>query len=237
MAPSADEGGHGAYSAAVLLLSIILHGLILLAFILMHDGAPAPDIIPLDVIVLDDETISPPQSDASSTPQPSADTPSPPAAEPTSGVAPNERLDELDSKLHALSKLQQPNTDDRALETSRGLPRVAAGSNDGAADSYTARALKDLIRAQVERRWGLDLSTLGGSNFSVLIRVEITRAGVVTKAEVADTVRFNTDKTYHDIALSARNAVLLSSPFVLPPASYSDVMDLVLNLNTKDARR
>ena len=61
--------------------------------------------------------------------------------------------------------------------------------------------------------------------------------GAVTKAEIAETARFNTDNTYRAIALSARNAVLLSSPFVLPGGPYSDRMVFTLSLNTKDALR
>jgi hypothetical protein len=98
-------------------------------------------------------------------------------------------------------------------------------------------AVSDFIRAQVERRWGLDLARLGNKTFSVLIRVEMTGAGVVTKAEVVHDARFAADKAYQDIALSARNAVLLSSPFALPSGHYADVMQLTLSLNTADALR
>jgi hypothetical protein len=98
-------------------------------------------------------------------------------------------------------------------------------------------AVSDFIRAQVERRWGLDLARLGGRTFSVLIRVEMTGAGVVTKAEIVHDARLAADKAYQDIALSARNAVLLSSPFALPSGHYGDVMDFTLSLNTADALR
>ena len=42
---------------------------------------------------------------------------------------------------------------------------------------------------------------------------------------------------YRSIALSARNAVLLSSPILLPNGAYDDVIDMVLNLNPRDALR
>ena len=57
--------------------------------------------------------------------------------------------------------------------------------------SGPTNAVRDFIRAQVERRWSLDLSTLGSKNFSVLIRVEITGAGVINKAEVVENATFN----------------------------------------------
>ncbi len=42
---------------------------------------------------------------------------------------------------------------------------------------------------------------------------------------------------HRDFAVSARNAVLLSSPIALPAGHYQDVMDMVLYLNPKDALR
>ena len=79
--------------------------------------------------------------------------------------------------------------------------------------------MKDFIRAQVERRWNLDLATLGDHQFSVPIHVEISSGGTVIKAEIMDTARSN-DPAYREVAVSARNAVLLSSPLSLPPGHY-----------------
>jgi hypothetical protein len=59
---------------------------------------------------------------------------------------------------------------------------------------------------------------------------------VVRKAEVVDTTSVD-DPLYREVALSARNAVLLSSPILLPPGDYQDVMDMVLYLNPRDALR
>jgi hypothetical protein len=67
--------------------------------------------------------------------------------------------------------------------------------------------------------------------------VVLTRDGVVNKAEIVDQLRFNSDATYRSIALSARNAVLLSSPILLPNGAYDDVFDIVLNLNPRDTLR
>ena len=145
--------------------------------------------------------------------------------------------DELDIKLHALAELRQPSVDTHLSKKDLGLARQSAMSEEAEPGSYPTYAVRDFIRAQVERRWGLDLRTLGDSNYSVLIRVEMTSTGAVTKAEIADTARFNSDTTYRAIALSARNAVLLSSPFVLPGGPYSDRMVFTLSLNTKEALR
>lgn len=189
----------------------------------------------MDIVLLADETTSQPQPVTAPAPQQQAGILSSPSAMPIGASPSNQRPDDLQMKLHALAKLRQPSVDTHLSEKSLGLSQLSATSNDAAVGPYATYAVRDFIRAQVERRWGLDLAALGNSNFSVLIRVELTSAGVVTKAEIADTARFNADRTYREIALSARNAVLLSSPFALPPGHYSEVMDLILSLNTKEA--
>ena len=110
--------------------------------------------------------------------------------------------DELDIKLHALAELRQPSVDTHLSKKDLGLARQSAMSEEAEPGSYPTYAVRDFIRAQVERRWGLDLRTLGDSNYSVLIRVEMTSTGAVTKAEIADTARFNSDTTYRAIALA-----------------------------------
>ena len=97
-------------------------------------------------------------------------------------------------------------------------------------------SVKDYVRAQVERRWNFDLANLGSNDFAVPIHVEITNAGVVLKADIVNSPRTN-DPMYREVAVSARNAVLLSSPISLPGGHYDHVMDMVLDLNPRDALR
>ncbi len=223
--------------AVWLLCSAVLHGLVLLLFFLTVEPQSGSYFFPVDIVVLADRSVGPPQPDTASEPRQKGGQPSTPAAEPV-GVSPAKaHPDDLDIKLHALAKLRQPSVDTHLAEKDIGLSRRSAMSNDAASASFAIYAVRDFIRSQVERRWSLDLPTLDNSNYSVLIRVEMTKAGVVTKAEIADIARFNSDTTYRAIALSARNAVLLSSPFALPPGPYSDVMDFTLSLNTKEAMR
>jgi hypothetical protein len=133
------------------------------------------------------------------------------------------RTDELETKLQALAELRQP-------DSAQSIPRLLAANGDGAS-GRPGRGLDDLIRAQVERRWNLDLATLGNT-----IRVEMTNAGVVLKAEIVDSAR-TTDPAYREVAVSARNAVLLSSPLSLPTGHYQGAMNMVLFLNPRDVLR
>jgi hypothetical protein len=54
----------------------------------------------------------------------------------------------------------------------------------------------------------------------------------VLKAEVMDSP-YSGDPLYNEVAISARNAVLASSPLALPAGRYDDVMDMVLYLDPK----
>ncbi|HEY2532995.1 MAG TPA: hypothetical protein VGJ20_34525 [Xanthobacteraceae bacterium] len=233
----ADDGRRRVYFAVGFLCSAVLHGFVLLVFLSAHDRPVTSPDIPMDVVVLADETASPLQPAKALAPQERAELPSLPAAEPIGALPSNKRPDDLEVKLRALAMLRQPSLVTKLSKKNLGLSHLSATSNDATVGPYATYAVGDFIRAQVERRWSLDLMALGKSSFSVLIRVGITSAGVVTKAEILDMARFNADKTYRKIALSARNAVLLSSPFVLPPGHYSDVMDLIISLNTKEALR
>jgi TonB C terminal len=76
----------------------------------------------------------------------------------------------------------------------------------------------------------LNLANLKDTDYSVPVRVRITKSGEVLKAELLDDSGSG-DPHYDEVAISARNAVLASSPLALPPGQYDDVMDMVLYMN------
>jgi hypothetical protein len=211
--------------------SVALHGLLLLPFVLERDDAATISVIPVEIVLLADQHAA--SQPAASAPQSEVGTTSAPAAVPPGVSSSNERPDDFDLKLQRLAQLRQPGMD-APLPKGDGSSRVTPmrGYADVGSD-----LVSDFIRAQVERRWSLDLAGVGNRNLSVLIRIEITGAGVVTKADIVKDSHSAADKTYQDIARSARNAVLLSSPFALPPGRYSDALELTLSLNTRDALR
>ena len=61
--------------------------------------------------------------------------------------------------------------------------------------------------------------------------------GSVGSAEIIDDGRHAGSAAYRSLALSARNAALLSSPLTLPPGRYDEVRDIVVNFNPRDALR
>jgi hypothetical protein len=148
-----------------------------------------------------------------------------------SGAVPPAPQDALDAKLKALAELHQPDAATASEGSGSGQTTMIAVNEETAGEIAAA---KDLIRVQVMRRWNLDLKSLRGGDASVPIRVRVGSDGVVLKVELVDTPLSN-DPDYREVALSAKNAVLMSSPFTLPPGHYRGVMDIVLDLNPRDA--
>lgn len=228
------QGGNRAVSLA---FSALLHGLALFWLLSLaplgtggsQGGLQSGSVsVPISVEIRD--AAAPAQQQTAAVPQGDERRPplnaTPLGAEPSAGEP---VPDALETKLQALAKLRQPDSDTEIAALTSTLP---ASSGEGT----PGRGLKDFIRAQVERRWNLDLATLGDSEFTVPIHVKMTKDGVVLKAEIVNSSRSN-DPAYREIAVSARNAVTLSSPIALPPGNYQDVMDMVLELNPRDTLR
>jgi hypothetical protein len=237
----ARETGPGFASA------LFLHGLIVALIILLHmqvGRSPQPSalrIVPIDVVQLGEQTTSPPAILKSAVPQQKRvpakrqeqASPVPPQGISPKGAKPVP-LDNLDAKLRALARLRQPETAPSVIDNS-GQSDVTSTSDAAIAGSDAAYSVRDFVRQQVVRHWSLDLHTLGGRRFQIAIHVVMTRDGKIEKAEIVDKERYRTDAVFRDIALSARNAVLLSSPVPLPAGKYAEVMDMVLNFNPRDA--
>src|SRR4029453_8897398 len=105
------------------------------------------------------------------------------------------------------------------LRAATMLPSSA--SSPGQAGMY---GLKDFILDQVERHWNLNLANLKDADYSVPARVKITKTGEVLNAELIGDSRSG-DPHYDEVAISARNAVLASSPLALPAGQYDDVIE------------
>jgi hypothetical protein len=232
-----DENGPG------ILVSAIAHGLVLL--LLLHWVRSAPHTAPenlrtvlVDIIHLGEETAAPPAPLKSQTPQQQAFARRASSAHsPDIGVLPNPHPavhDDFQNRLNALSKLRAPETDTRALH-GQGETEAQSTTNDAESGDDATYSLRDYIRAQVLRRWNLDLSAPGGRAIIVALRVVMMRNGSISLAEIVDKHRYATDAAYREIAMSARNAVLLSSPIQLPPGNYPAETEMTIRLDPRDA--
>jgi len=215
-----------------LLGSIALHALLLVPVVFVLGGPAVTQVIPIDVVLIGNDAEEPPPTPVSAPPDTEASAAL--STAPPGSSSSNERADDLELRLQRLAQTLQPGADARPATRDPNPSRIAPMRGNGADGTYR---LTDLVRAQVERRWGPDLAALGNRSFSVRIRVEMTGKGVVTKAEVVPDPRYAGDADYQAIARSARNAVLLSSPFALPHGDYGEALAFILSLNTVDALR
>ncbi len=235
--------------------SLVLHVLAAI-FVVYQLGAlqlpPQTIALPVDLVLLDSKTVpaqqeagspqtirplpqanrAPARPRASSAPVPPAPLvqPSivnPPAPQPTEEL-PSPPRDELQARLDSLAALRAPDANGRSSGSS------GASGNGSGPGTYS---VKDLIRAQVERRWNLSVGALKGRDVTVSIRVVLKHDGSVASTQILDQERSARDPIYYAVATSARNAVLLSSPFILPSASYDDEIDVTLDLNPRDTLR
>jgi hypothetical protein len=214
---SADE-------AVAFALSAILHGIVLLLLfvvgVLGTDGSEGGlEIVPVEVEIAPQSASVPAQPQTAALPRADAAHPSEATADGVARSGEPSRTDALQAKLEALPKLRQPDTVTPNEENGAVRRDSVATVDDLTSGLEGPFSVKDYIRAQVERRWNPDLATLRNNEVSVPIHIEITKAGVVRKAEVVDTTSAD-DPLYREVALSARNAVLLSSPIALPAGHY-----------------
>lgn len=155
------------------------------------------------------------------------------AAKPRSSPSPE---DELALKLQSLARLRQPAppvAPNPRQQEGAGVSNVTASSANATPGAQAIYGVRDFLRAQVERHWYWDRRRLGAGDWAVSIHVELNPNGSVAKAEIVDDPRHGGDADYHDLALSARNAVLLSSPLTLPPGV--SIRDITLTLDPRTA--
>jgi outer membrane biosynthesis protein TonB len=153
------------------------------------------------------------------------------AAKPRRSPSP---ADELAAKLQSLARLKQPAppvAPNPRQQDGAGISNVTASSADAAPGSQASYSVRDFLRAQVERHWYWDRRRLGAGDWAVSIHVVLNPDGSVAKAEIVDDPRHGGDPDYHDLALSARNAVLLSSPLNLPRGV--SIPDITLTLDPR----
>jgi hypothetical protein len=142
---------------------------------------------------------------------------------------------ELAQRLKQLAQLRQPAAPTLAnprQQNDSGFSNTSAASTAHVGDPVYA--VRDFIRAQVERRWYPDRDAAKGQDWVVRIHLVLNPDYSVQQADIVDDPRYQSNKRYRDFAISARNAVLLSSPLTLPPGAYNIAKDIVIDF---DARR
>jgi len=170
-----------------------------------------------------------------------------PPKKPTPSEAPRAKLkrqtqpdDALSARLRQLARLRQPDSPMRpnpAPQTGTGLSNQDATTATAAPARDATYRVKDFIRAQVQRHWYMDAAAIKRADWVVAIRIHVEPSGRVSDAEILGDSRFPLKSDYRDFALSARNAVLLSSPLVIPPGMYALAKNIVVDFEAKQVLR
>ena len=224
------EGGPG------VLLSLLLHGLLLLAVLWYVHTRPALmetrfRALPVELVIGGSMEQGATQAPAARLQRAPAHSESAPQREGVSPQGTRQPEDELSAKLRALAQLKSadsplPNAD---VSTMPG----GAGGGDGEGNY----ALKDFIRAQILRRWLPDLSIPGARAMPVGLRLRLLKTGEIDQVAILDQARLHTDQAFRDMALSARDAALLASPIQIPGMRFEKNQTLTIVLDPKAVLR
>jgi hypothetical protein len=206
--------------------SLLLHALVLALWLAWSFGHPSRPAVPLKAMLVDLVNLPVVAPGAPGGAQEVA-RPREARAPRSAGVTPkasNPPPDALEARIASLAELTAP---------ASALP---APDNDGTAagaGDNGGYALADFVRSEILRRWWPSLSSDAERGTPVAIRLKMTRAGVISDVRILDQQRFDHDKLFHEMALSARNAALLASPIPLPPGKYDAVMDIAITLDPR----
>jgi len=211
--------------------SLLLHGLALALWLSWSIAHPSRQPLPLKALLVDlvKMPVIAPGSEGGAV---EVARPRPAIAPHPSGVKPQGLTpppDTLEAQIAQMAQLQAPAS---PLPAADNDGMAARGNGDGG-----GYALADYVRAQILRRWWPDLTTDSARGIPVAMTLKMTRQGVISDVRITDQQRFNTDKLFRGMALSARNAAILASPIPLPPGRYDAVMDIAITLDPKAVLR
>jgi outer membrane biosynthesis protein TonB len=149
-------------------------------------------------------------------------------------------VDDLAARLKSLAQqqlIQASRPPNPRLQDGVGASNVTASDDSAALGRSATYDVRDFIRVQIERHWRPDVGAAGAGEVLIAIHLTLNRDGSVGSAEIVDDPRYRGSAAYRSLALSARNAALVSSPLTLPPGRYDEVRDMVLNFNPRNALR
>lgn len=152
--------------------------------------------------------------------------PQPQKTDATSKEKPKDQLADL---LNAADKVK-PSSD----QGKQPKPQNVKGSAQNNPNEPVSMTEMDMIKAQIIPHWQVPAGAKDAANLIIPIHVMLDPDGTVTKAEIVDTLRYNTDSFYRAAADSARRAVLTASPLKAPPTKYDQWKDFTFRFNPKD---
>jgi len=216
MIPPYRRTGNG-NRAAGLTGTLVLHVLMLIGLLLATPITLPPAV--RDAVMVRLWNLAPPRERAAVTTHKSA--PVRAKAVKPRGI-PDAPQDIMEARMKILALLRAP-------DAGVGVPDGGAG---GSGDNY---ALADYVRAAILRRWWPQLESGAARAMSVVIKLTLSRDGVISNVRIAEAERMENDRAFHNMVVSARNAALMASPIAMPPGRYPALMEVSLTLDPNDA--
>ena len=199
--------------------TLVLHALMLVGLLLATPIALPPAT--RDAVMVRLWNLAPAREKAAVTVHKSAPTHA--KAEKPRGM-PDAPLDAMEARMKSLALLRAP-------DAGVGVPDGGSGGSGG---NY---ALADYVRAAILRRWWPQLEGGAARAMPVAIKLTLSRDGVISNVRVAEALRMENDRAFHNMAVSARNAALMASPISMPPGKYPALMEISLTLDPSAALR
>jgi hypothetical protein len=207
------------------MLSACLHlALVLAAFLYLMQRPllPPPPILPVELVTMQPAPAMRPMPRIG-TPAPATRAPRATAVPPQESVQPEE--DALTAKLQALSHLRAP-------EGPLTLGNGGGGNGGGGGMSLT-----DFVRMQIMRRWMPVLTNRQRREQPVQLLITVTDKGEFSEVTILDRQDFDGNLLYRSMAITARNAAVLTSPIAMPPGAWPKATTLTITLNPRDVSR
>lgn len=87
---------------------------------------------------------------------------------------------------------------------------IEGGNSEGSYFSDLTISETDAIASLLSQNWNLDPGAIGMENMVVPIRVHLARDGSIQKIEFIEQGRYNSDRSYQQVAMSAERAIILT---------------------------
>lgn len=121
-------------------------------------------------------------------------------------------------------------------KSENGSPSSGKGAPASTIGPVLTASEKDALSSHMAKCWLIPAGLRDARNIRVPIKINVSRDGVVQKAEIQDKSRMASDAAYRTAAESARRAVLdpNCSPLPIPPNKYEIFKEFVFNFDPKE---
>ena len=148
--------------------------------------------------------------------------------EMTSAIDANEKKEEKKKKLNdkLLNNLQK-------MSALSKIGKVKKSDDQKISEKISISTIQ-AIQAHISKYYSPPPATRLRDNERVKLKIYLDREANVTKVEILETIRYNSDRAYRAVARSSRSAVLEASPLpYLPKNKYEKWKEIILNYSPR----